>query len=1201
MAAHAMICNVTLQYHAAFLHRRCDAFLGSNTMKIRQEAIKSAGLTLLYEPDWPTDPVVDIVLVHGIGGHPVRTWTYRGQDHAPTADKPTGPHPQPGIKRRLTKVPPETRLRRSNSEPVLVRETGPLSRSRTLLGKSSTKSTSRLNLDGLGERTKQSPPSRSRSLLRKASAKSSTRLALADLAEPASQSAGPDVDAFWPLDFLPASCPNVRIFTWGYQTLVADGKPLRHQGDVFAHSEELLVELAGTRAGLGAAARPIIFIAHSTGGVLVKEVGERYRFYSDTCSHLFGIPQVLRLSEAERDGPLKRVLLSTSAVVFLGSPHRGTEHCNLGDAVRSMASVTMAADPNDPVLQELCGANTVEVELGRQTFVRLWNDYNFKIKTFQESVIPSYRNAELRAETTMRRLASFIGDPRESAETIYALHDDICKFGSAGDAGYRALARTLAAFVSGEEDGRHELNTKETECLSALAPPQPSTQPETHPTTVYPGTCLWLYDLHDFQAWLHRNGPNKHKILWLRGTSGCGKSVLLRSLRNRLEKQWKPAGASFIWSATQPYDIPPDLSLPDGREANPIAPIARNLFAQLFLQDPRLRKALLALYSQPRSGPRTFDDAQIVSLFADYYVKRKVETSTRRTFIFVEIADDAGPTYVHELLDRLSHLAHNSDFSICVASGYREEIIEEENVISIPVHLRNNDDILRYVKLNLVCGWKERNRIITTVVRKSGGVFLWAEIVVNILNAAMIEGATQEMIEYTLGEVPSDLHGLYEWMLSTLNDRERAESLILFQWAMLAAEPMRLNDLLLAVRLTEPNPFCLYRESGPLMGLNIGKPFSMRELRQLRNSEITSDTPSQFHRWLRARSIGLLELRSDNSSRQAAAHDEPLGLQRVHPIHGSVRTFFLSGRGFACLARGNPSIPPSLPIADFIDITHYTLLRACLTCLNMRDFESLGHGAHRRRKAPAPPSPSRSPTSPSSALLTKLETTLSWHPPPTVSSQRHLIMSSFPFLEYAVSHLLFHLLSPQPFRYFLPQRALLAALSANKFRLWKRWTSLLGTYDPDAIIAKHASPSSSSSSSSFSYGRGGTTAALLSPVYGARFRLERVLRKLNRLAASESYVARRSGVLEPVTPVGLSLSVDHGGDEKKRRKKGREEEEEEEEEEDGAPEEAWVPGSTPGFRLPSELNLPLPSVGGSSLSPVERVDAGGENGVGLAV
>ncbi|KAK3290129.1 uncharacterized protein B0H64DRAFT_332713 [Chaetomium fimeti] len=1042
-------------------------------MKVKKDAIKPVGLTLLYEPDWPIDPAVDIVLVHGVGGHPVQSWKFESQPHTPTAPKATVTAPYPGIKRRLTK--PSTPLLRSNSEPLLANARRPPSRSRTLLWKNSTKSSSRLNLNGFAEPIKPVSFGGSRGFMRKAATMSPPKLGTANFADPIGidRYAEQNVEAYWPLEFLPASCPNARVFTWGYHTPAADKKPVRDEGNIFAHAEELLVELASTRAELGVGARPIL----------------------------------LRLSEAERDGPLKGILLSTSAVVFLGSPHRGTEHCNLGDAILSMATATLPSDfidPSDPVLQELCGTNTAQVELGRQTFVRLWNDYNFKVKTFQESIIPTQPYPELRAETTIRRLASFIGDPREHAETICALHDNICQFRSADDKGYRALAKTLAAFITTEEDGRRKTKLTSIECLSALAqlPPPP---PETLPPSAYPGTCLWLDELHDFQTWHHRNGPNKNKILWIRGESGCGKTVLLRSIRRRLERQWGPAGASFIWATAEADDRTKD---PSNRQSTSLAGVYRSLLSQLFLHDPRLRKALLALYNQSR----TLHDAQVVSFFADYYVNQKAEITARRAFIFVEIADDACPSYVHELIGRLSHLAHNSDFSICVASGYHPEIIEEENVISIPMHLRNADDVLRYVNLNLVAEWEERNRTVIRIGQKSGGVFLWAEIVVNILNAAIMEGATQEMIEYTLEEVPGDLHGLYEWMLSTLNDRERAESLLLFQWVILAAEPMRLNDLFLAVRLTEPNSFALFEQFGPLMAFNIGKPFSMRELRQLRNSEISSDTPYQFHRWLRARSIGLLELKSDAPHRQSTA-SEPLGLQRVHTIHSSVRSFFLSGRGFACLAAGNPSIPATLPIADFLDITHYTLLRACLTYLNMRDFESLGHGSRRRRK---PPTSTTTPSSSSttSPTLLKLETTLHWHPPPTVSSQRHLIMSSYPLLHYAVTHLLHHLLAPQPFRYFLPQHQLLTTLAANRFRLWKRWTSLLGTYDPDVIVAQHAAPSA------------GAVAGWLSPVFGARFRLERVLRKLARLAASESYVARRRGAADPVTPVGaVSVSA----------------------------------------------------------------------------
>lgn len=90
--------------------------------------------------------------------------------------------------------------------------------------------------------------------------------------------------------------------------------------------------------------------------------------------------------------------MSTSGVVFLGCPHRATEHSTLADAIKSMAAITFRVDSQDLVLEHLSGASSAEAELGRQAFVRIWNDYNFKVKTFQESIVPSYRFLELRAE-----------------------------------------------------------------------------------------------------------------------------------------------------------------------------------------------------------------------------------------------------------------------------------------------------------------------------------------------------------------------------------------------------------------------------------------------------------------------------------------------------------------------------------------------------------------------------------------------------------------------------------------------------------------------------------------------------------------------------------------------------------------------------------------------------------------------------------
>lgn len=83
-------------------------------------------------------------------------------------------------------------------------------------------------------------------------------------------------DVFWPVDFLPISCPNVRIVTWGCQTLVTHGKLLPAQNNIFTHAGDLLQDLVALRTRTKTTGRGIIFLAHSLGGVVIKEVCKAY-------------------------------------------------------------------------------------------------------------------------------------------------------------------------------------------------------------------------------------------------------------------------------------------------------------------------------------------------------------------------------------------------------------------------------------------------------------------------------------------------------------------------------------------------------------------------------------------------------------------------------------------------------------------------------------------------------------------------------------------------------------------------------------------------------------------------------------------------------------------------------------------------------------------------------------------------------------
>ncbi|SPN99221.1 uncharacterized protein DNG_02258 [Cephalotrichum gorgonifer] len=1026
-------------------------------MKATRDTIPSVGLTVLYEPEDPNAAVADIVFVAGLGGHPITTWLYTPP-----------PPPQPTA---LSKIPRRTRSFRSRGAKVLVKQP-----SASFLRRS---------------------PSAKAAAASNAKAKSSPHILLStstsqDPVDDNQQAAGkeaqgksesepePEPEVYWPLDLLPQSCPSTRILTWGCNAITLNGRMPRAQNDIFEHADDLLQELTLLRDETDTPTRPIIFITHSLGGVIVKEV--------------------LRRSEAEYDHPSRALLPSTTATLFFACPHRATEHGKLAEALRSMASVCLDVPPADYVLQHLTGSTGFEVEVGREAFVRMWNDWNFGVRCFREGRGIGVGLKEFQ----IRHAASSIGDARERAETFDASHLDICRFRSAQDPNYKALLSSLSYFILNETHRRRQLNHKERECLRAILPSHSHRDPLP---LSYPGTCLWLYDIPAFQSWHHRHPGSKNKILWIKGAPGSGKSVLLRSLRNRIEKQWCPdsaGGNSVVWASAEGHDLDTVFYLPcrGSRFAPNPAAVYRSLLGQLFPHDPKLRRSILSLCDR-KGASRTskgdgsggggdagpiMSDAEVVSFFLETYIEQRIETPTKRTFIFVDVADSSPAAYLSGLLSHLSLLARNSDFTICVASNHHPTV-SQPGALEVVMAEHNTDDIARYVSLNLLAEWEDRSAAVHRIADKAAGVFLWAEIVVNILNAAIEEGAMQDLIDDTIAELPADIDGLYEWILSTLSPAEKADCLALMQWAILSPEPLPLNDLRVAVRLTRP----WVPDAPPEAALDVNPPTSLRHIR--RPGGATFESPYQFHRFMRSRSVGLLELRPEGggggSSGGGGVSHEPLGLQRVQVIHDSVRAFFLSGRGYACLAG-----ECAARAASFTDASHYVLLRACLDYLNLTDFASLGNAAPIISPPPLP----TPPLSPDAKAWRR-----------NVTDQRNLITSSYPFLQYAVSNLLYHLLSPSRFRHSLPQLPLLRLLSRDNMRLYRRWTALLGAHTTPQILAAS-----------------GSAEALLARFPAGRLALERVLRTLGRLSAREPWGGGVGGPLSPISPITPSTTESGG-------------------------------------------------------------------------
>ena len=106
-------------------------------------------------------------------------------------------------------------------------------------------------------------------------------------------------EIFWPRDFLIEDFPTARIMTFGYNSRVTQGFEAANQAKIFSHAKNLLYDLEDRRKA--APDRDLLFIAHSLGGILVKEA--------------------LRRSTADSNG---KILAATKGVFFFGTPHAGS-------------------------------------------------------------------------------------------------------------------------------------------------------------------------------------------------------------------------------------------------------------------------------------------------------------------------------------------------------------------------------------------------------------------------------------------------------------------------------------------------------------------------------------------------------------------------------------------------------------------------------------------------------------------------------------------------------------------------------------------------------------------------------------------------------------------------------------------------------------------------------------------------------------
>lgn len=408
-----------------------------------------------------------------------------------------------------------------------------------------------------------------------------------------------EVKVFWPKDLLPVQYPNARILVYGYDTRVTNyfSGPT-NENSIHSHSKDLLSSLAAARRFNS----PLILIAHSLGGIVVKEM--------------------LAKSSASTDDRLHDVVDSAAAVIFLGTPHRGSRGlATLGDRARSIVNALRMR--TNPSILDALRLKTNDLERAQESFSAAWNQYDFRVKTFQEGLGLTGLNLGPFGKKVVPNDSSLLGDARERAETIQANHMDMCRFTGIDDPNYVKICGEITlvydSIAGVNATAAHHVGSQYTTVEALKIPPfeneaesikqrgkiflQSLAFPNMNQRTLdlempAEGTCAWFFKHDAFVDWLtYREQDRSCGLLWLRGKPGSGKSTLLKEAFFRSSDMSASEGhaASFFFNAKG-----------DSLEHSPNG-MFRSLLHQMCSQDPDLLKALLDIAYR-----RAFDGEEII-------------------------------------------------------------------------------------------------------------------------------------------------------------------------------------------------------------------------------------------------------------------------------------------------------------------------------------------------------------------------------------------------------------------------------------------------------------------------------------------------------------------------------------------------------------------------------------------------------------
>ncbi|KAL3293495.1 NACHT and ankyrin domain protein [Colletotrichum asianum] len=304
-------------------------------------------------------------------------------------------------------------------------------------------------------------------------------------------------------------------------------------------------------------------------------------------------------------------------------------------------------------------------------------------------------------------------------------------------------------------------------------------------------TCEWILSDSAYEQW-HDSSlrSHHHGFLWISGKPGAGKSTIMKFAYYRARRNAKKSSAivSFFFNARG-----------DALEKS-TSGLYRSLLLQLLQRFPDLQTVLddPTLGVTKRISCPSIDETQRLLRNAI------AALGQRQLTCFIDALDECDEMQVRDMVVFFEGLGERAaacdvQLKICFSSRHYPHIdIRHGLKMVLEDQPGHGQDLEAYVKSYLRAGNDEYvDEIRSKILTKSGGVFMWVVLVVQLLNAEFVRGR-RARVEQRLQEIPAGLSDLFRDILQR-DDANMVDLLLCIQWVLFARRPLTLKEFYFAM------------------------------------------------------------------------------------------------------------------------------------------------------------------------------------------------------------------------------------------------------------------------------------------------------------------------------------------------------------------------------------------------------------------